>query len=101
MTKFDQWYQQLVRTILTEGVQEFNRRTGHHTKIITGVAQTFRPAEEFPLLTLRKIPIKLFVAEMIWYLQGTKELSFFQKFSRIWDDFKDDDCNTEIGRAHV
>jgi thymidylate synthase len=75
-------------------VQEFNRRTGYYTKIITGVAQTFRPAEEFPLLTLRKIPIKLFVAEMIWYLQGTKELSFFQKFSRIWDDFKDDDGNT-------
>ena len=94
MTKFDQWYQQLVRTILTEGVQEFNLRTGYYTKIITGVAQTFRPAEEFPLLTLRKIPIKLFVAEMIWYLQGTKELSFFQKFSRIWDDFKDDDGNT-------
>ncbi len=94
MTKFDQWYQQLVKTILIEGVQELNRRTGYHTKIITGVAQSFRPAEEFPLLTLRKIPVKLFVAEMIWYLQGTKELDFFQKFSRIWDDFKDDEGNT-------
>lgn len=95
MSSFDNWYQQTVHTILTTGTEELNERTNYHTKIITGVSASFRPGDEFPLLTLRKIPLKLFIAEIIWYLQGDKELDFFQKFSRIWDDFKDEtDSNT-------
>jgi len=95
MTKFDFWYKQLVNEILVNGIEEQNERTGLKTKIITGISGTFYPAQEFPLLTLRKIPIKLFVAEQIWYLQGETNLDFFQKFSKIWDDFKDDgEANT-------
>ncbi len=100
MTKFDQWYRQIVKKIMTEGVLEFNRRTGYYTKTITGVAQSFRPSEEFPLLTLRKIPIKLFVAEIIWYLQGDKNLDFFQKFSRIWDDFMDETGSNTVETSY-
>lgn len=90
MSVFDIWYRQIVETILTSGVQELNQRTGYRTKIVTGVSGSFRPGDEFPLLTLRKIPLKLFIAEMIWYLQGDEQLDFFQKFSHIWDDFRDE-----------
>jgi len=94
MTTFDTWYQQLINNILINGVEEINERTGFKTKIITGVSGSFRTADGFPALTLRKIPVKLFVAEQVWYLQGKRELDFFQQFSKIWDDFKDDDGNT-------
>jgi thymidylate synthase len=95
MTSFDNWYQEIVRLVMEEGVEEHNQRTGYNIRAITGVSQSFRPAQEFPLLTLRKTPLKLFIAEIIWYLQGDKKLDFFQKFSRIWDDFKDEmDENT-------
>ncbi len=87
---FDKWYSNLVREIMESGGEEFNERTGLRTKIVTGVSHSFQPAQDFPLLSLRKIPLKLFIAEIIWYLQGDKKLDFFQKFSRIWDDFKDE-----------
>lgn len=90
MTIFDTFYRDLVKLILEDGIEEYNQRTKLHTKIITGVHFDI-PAANFPLLTLRKMPLKLFVAEQIWYLQGDKELDFFQQFSRIWDDFKEDD----------
>jgi thymidylate synthase len=96
MTTFDKEYKALVAKIYNEGFEELNERTGFKTRIITGAHFSFRP-ENFPLLTLRKIPVKLFVAEQVWYLQGDKKLDFFQKFSKIWDDFKEEDNTVESG----
>ena len=94
------FYKRLVTEILEDGIEETNFRTGMKTKIITGINATFEPAKDFPLLTLRKIPLKLFVAEMIWYLQGVKELDFFQQYSKIWDDFMDQGNVAESGYGY-
>ena len=64
MTKFDQIYQGLVKEIMTEGLVEFSERTGYETRAIPGLH--FRidiEKDGFPLLTLRRIPIKAPVAE--------------------------------------
>lgn len=100
MTTFDSLYRDLLEDVLRNGAYEKNARTGLHTRIKTGVHFNLDVGSAFPLLTLRKIPIKLFVAEQIWYLQGEKELSFFQKFSRIWDDFKEEDNTVESGYGY-
>ncbi len=99
MTKFDKIYHEIVKNIIEKGHEEINERTKTRTKIITGIHFDLR-VEEFPVLTLRKIPIKLFIAEQIWYLQGNKELDFFQKFSKIWDDFKEEDNTVESGYGY-
>jgi thymidylate synthase len=99
MTTFDVIYRKLVGDILTSGIEELNERTGHETKILTGQHFTLRP-KDFPILTLRKIPVKLFVAEQVWYLQGDKQLDFFQKYSKIWDDFKEEDNTVESGYGY-
>jgi thymidylate synthase len=99
MTNFDHIYKNLVELILNEGVEELNVRTGQKVKIITGVHFDLN-VEDFPALTLRKIPLKLFIAEQIWYLQGDNKLDFFQKFSKIWDDFKEDDNTVESGYGY-
>ncbi len=91
MTHFDQQYQQILRNIMKNGFEDKNERTGHVCKSLPGQTMQFDLAEEFPLLTLRKIPLKLFVAEQIWFLTGEKKLDFLQKFTRIWDDFSEDD----------
>ncbi len=39
----------------------------------------FDLADGFPLLTLRRIPIKVFIAEQIWFLMGEKKLDFLQQ----------------------
>ncbi len=97
MTVFDKLYQDLISEIMSSGVEEYNQRTKLKTRIITGVHFNLN-VTDFPLLTLRKMPLKLFVAEQIWYLQGDKDLSFFQNFSKIWDDFKED--NNTVSSAY-
>ena len=85
MTQFDQQYKQALWEIMNKGFEEYNERTGHKTKIIPGI--TFHLDNGFPLLTLKKIPIKIFVAEQIWFLTGSNRPDeFLKKFTKIWDE---------------
>lgn len=87
LNAFDIQYSQLLREILDYGFEEKNERTGHVCKSLPGMMMKFDLSEGFPLLTLRKIPLKVFIAEQIWFLMGQKNLAFLQRFTKIWDDF--------------
>lgn len=90
MTQFDSQYQKAIHEIMNTGSEEYNERTEHKTKIIPGI--TFHLDDGFPLLTLRKIPIKIFVAEQIWFLTGSNRPDeFLNDFTKIWDDFTEED----------
>ncbi|MBI2355600.1 MAG: thymidylate synthase [Candidatus Doudnabacteria bacterium] len=90
MTQFDTQYKEAIREIMNKGYEETNERTGHKIRIAPGI--TFRLNEGFPLLTLRKIPTKLFIAEMIWFISGSnKPADFVNKFTPIWKDFTEAD----------
>lgn len=92
MTQFDEQYKEALRDIMNKGYEEYNERTGHKTKILPGV--TFRIDKGFPLLTLRKIPLTLFTAEMIWYIMGSQNPEdFVNKFTGIWKDFTEENGN--------
>lgn len=99
MTQFDQQYKNSVLQILNEGYEELNERTGHHTKILPGI--TFHLDNGFPLLTLRSIPLKIFVAEQIWYIMGSQRPEdFVKKFTKIWDDFTEEDGTVPAAYGH-
>ncbi|OHA16981.1 MAG: hypothetical protein A2825_01505 [Candidatus Taylorbacteria bacterium RIFCSPHIGHO2_01_FULL_43_120] len=87
--KFDEIYSNIVGNILKYGIVEKNERTGHETKALPGIHFTTDIEKDgFPLLTLRKIPIKLFVSEQIWFISGSrKPEDFLRNFTKIWDDF--------------
>ena len=89
MTKFDEIYQELVLRIMTEGIADVNKRTGHETRAIPGMHFSVDIEKDgFPLLTLRKIPIQMFVAEQLWFISGgRKPEDFLREFTKIWDDF--------------
>lgn len=89
MTKFDEIYQNLVKEIMTNGIVEFSERTGYETKAIPGLHFTIDIEKDgFPLLTLRKIPIKMFVAEQIWFISGARKPEIFLRdYTKIWDMF--------------
>ena len=90
MTQFDLQYREALREIMNSGFEEFNERTGHRTRTLPGI--TFRLNAGFPLLTLRKIPVKLFVAEQIWFIMGSQRPEeFVNKFTPIWKDFTEPD----------
>ena len=90
MTQFDAQYREALTDIMNRGFEEFNERTGHKTKALPGI--TFQLDAGFPLLTLRKIPVKLFVAEQIWFIMGSRRPDeFVNKFTPIWKDFTEPD----------
>src|SRR3989344_3225356 len=68
MASFDKIYQSLLKDIMKHGVRDINSRTGHETAALPGLSFSIDLQKEgFPLLSLRKIPIKLFVAEQVWF----------------------------------
>ncbi|OGG50578.1 hypothetical protein A2763_04415 [Candidatus Kaiserbacteria bacterium RIFCSPHIGHO2_01_FULL_54_36] len=89
MTKFDSLYQDMLRRIMQEGVADKNKRTGHEVRAIPGMHFSIDIEKEgFPLLTLRKIPVKMFVAEQIWFISGArKPADFLRDYTKIWDNF--------------
>ncbi|MBL7058630.1 thymidylate synthase [Patescibacteria group bacterium] len=90
MTQFDEQYKNAIWEIMNSGYEEYNERTQHKTKIIPGI--TFQLDNGFPLLTLRKIPLKIFIAEQIWFLTGSNRPDYFlREYTKIWDDFTEED----------
>jgi len=89
MARFDEIYQSMLSDIMTKGVRETNQRTGHETAALPGLSFSIDITQDgFPLLTLRKIPTKLFIAEQVWFVSGARKPDdFLRDFTRIWDDF--------------
>lgn len=89
MNTFDKTYQDILKQIMQDGIRELNERTGLETASIPGL--TFQHDIEkdgFPLLTLRAIPVKLFIAEQVWFLSGSrKPEDFLRDYTKIWDIF--------------
>lgn len=74
---------------MKDGIAELSQRTGHETKALPGVHFSIDTEKDgFPLLTLRKIPVKMFVAEQAWFIAGArKPEDFLRQFTKIWDNF--------------
>jgi thymidylate synthase len=89
MTKFDEIYRDMVKNIMENGIVEFSERTGHETRALVGVHfQLDLEKDGFPLLTLIKTPIKMFVAEQMWFVSGArKPEDFLREYTHIWDEF--------------
>ena len=100
MTNYDRIYQKTIKEVFENGSNIHNERTGYQTKAKPGMTLDLQPADGFPLLTLRKIPIKLFCAEVVWMITGRKKLDFLQKFTRIWDDFSEEDGTVQTAYGY-
>ncbi len=86
---FDKTYQEMLKRIMKEGVSEVNKRTGHEVRAVPGVHFSHDIEKDgFPILTLRKIPVKMFVAEQVWFVSGARKPGdFLREFTKIWDAF--------------
>ena len=93
MTIFDQRYQDLLRQVRDQGTRVFNQRTQHWVRAVPGVHLSIDlETEDFPLLTLREIPPKLFIAEQLWFISGSNRPSeFLQQYTSIWNPFISED----------
>ena len=91
MTPFDTQYQTALRDILDTGMDQGNPWSGRMPRMLPGVTLRVDVGESFPVLTLRKIPLKLFIAEQIWFLQGSNDPTWLRQFTPAWDSFMEPD----------
>lgn len=100
MTQFDQIFRDAIARVYNEGADVYSERTGYSTKALPGLTYELNPSDGFPLLTLRKIPVRLFCAEVVWMITGHKHLDFIRQFTKIWDDFAEDDGTMETAYGY-
>jgi len=90
MTPFDTQYKNAIAQIMQEGIDIPNPWSGRVVRMVPGVTLRVDVGESFPVLTPRKIPLKLFIAEQVWFLMGENKPTWLQQFTKIWDDFLED-----------
>jgi len=100
MTPFDIQYKTAITDIMDNGYEIPNPWSGRITKMLPGVTLRVDLQESFPLLTLRKIPLKIFIAEQIWYLMGQNDPTWLRQFTKIWDDFLEEDGTVKAAYGH-
>jgi len=101
MNTFDEQFRQAIEDIMTKGEETFNERTGLKTLAIPGMTFECHADQGFPVLSLRKIPIRIFVAEIVWYLMGSQRPDeFISEFTKIWNDFTEEDGTVAAAYGH-
>lgn len=84
-------YETFMRHVYTHGVQKTDR-TGTGTRSVFGYQMRFNLAEGFPLVTTKKLHTKSIFIELLWFLQGGRNVNWLKERGvSIWDEWARED----------
>lgn len=91
-----QQYKDLLQHVLSNGRRRQDR-TGTGTVGVFGYQMRFNLAEGFPLVSIKKTPLRAIIHELLWFLNGdTNNRYLFDNNVHIWDDWAlEDDVHKE------
>ena len=85
MNKLDKDYQDLLKDIMTNGVEK-DDRTGTGTISVFGRQIRHDMSEGFPLLTTKKMAVKTMMTELKWFLKGDTNIKYLvENGCNIWN----------------
>lgn len=80
-------YKDLLQLILKTGEKRMDR-TGTGTTSIFGHQMRFNLNDGFPLVTIKKVPFRNVVSELIWFLAGDTNVKYLQDHKNpIWNEW--------------
>lgn len=86
-------YLQLLAEILKNGKTKPSRGIAD-LKSIFGYQMRFDLRHGFPLLTTKKMPFKILLHELLWFVSGSSNIGYLQDHKiHYWDEFADKDLN--------
>jgi len=101
MIQFSNQYCNIISSILEKGNEDTNKRTGVKTKALPGIQMQCDLSVEFPLLTVRKIRVENFVAEMMWFLSGGRNTNdWLNSKTKIWESFTTEEGDIETAYGY-
>lgn len=80
-------YLNIVRHILEQGICKTNR-TGINTLTVAGMMFEHDMSKGFPLLTTKKVPLRLVASELEFFIKGITDKQWLQeRNNHIWDEW--------------
>jgi thymidylate synthase len=86
-------YLKLMADILKDGRSKPSRGV-HNLKSLFGYQIRFDLRQGFPLLTTKKMPFKILLHELFWFISGSTNIQYLHDHKiHYWDGFADKDLN--------